>query len=121
MNKKLLPIVITLVVILLLLLSLNTAEACHDGDDDDEISYDCESWSTNDQMVNLGVSTWSLLDGTAKVTAYNLSTNCYCHDSYCCICAEDRELCACCDDCCIECSACLKPILTPGIDRKSVV
>jgi len=113
MSKKLLPIVITLVAILLLLLSLNTAEACDDGDDEDV--YDCESWSTDDQMVNLGVSTWPLLGGTAKVTAYNLSTNCCCHDCHCCICAEDSELCACCDDCCIECSACLKPILTPGI------
>ena len=94
MYKKLLPVFMTLAILLLLALCLSSAEACHDGDENDFV-YDCESWSTDDIIVNLGVSSWSLLDGTANVAAYKINCG-WNYDCY--TCCEEFWLCACSDD-----------------------
>ena len=104
MKKKLLPVFMTLTVLLLLALFLSSVEACHDGDENDVV-YDCESWSTDDTMVNLGVSSWSLLDGTAKVTALKINCGLNCN---CCNCCDEYGLCAYCDDCCEDPKGCLE-------------
>jgi len=107
MKNKLLPVFMTLTMLLLLVISLSSIEACHDGDDDDdEIEFDCELWSTDDAMVNLGVNSWPLLDGTASVSAYKINLNC-CIDCNCGNCCDECTLCACCEDCCIDHNCCL--------------
>ncbi len=105
MKKKLLPVFMTLTILLLLVISLSSIDACHD-DDDDEIEFDCELWSTDDTMVNLGVNSWPLLDGTASVSAYKINLNC-CIDCNCGNCCDECKLCACCEGCCIDYNCCL--------------
>jgi len=101
MKNKLLPVFMTLTMLLLLVISLSSIEACHD--DDDEIEFDCELWSTDDAMVSLGVNSWPLLDETASVSAYEINLN-RCIDCNCINCCDKCTPCACNEDCCIDCN-----------------
>jgi len=102
MKNKLLPVFMTLTMLLLLVISLSSIEACDDGDDD-EIEFDCELWSTDDAMVNLGVNSWPLLDGTASVSAYKINLN-RCIDCNCINCCDKCMPCTYGEDCCIDCN-----------------
>lgn len=77
------------------------------------ITWDCSLWSTDDNQVNLGVASWSLLNGSAMVSAYkNIGCdlcncydkpyNCNCHPCCCCVCDDNDEICACEDYNCSE-------------------
>lgn len=95
MKKNRLSVYITLV--MLLVFSLNTIKACTVCDEEE--FYDCSIWSADDSLVNLGVSSWPLLDGTAEVTAYKLKN---CLDCNSCCCCDECSSCICCDSCCIK-------------------
>ena len=108
MNKKLLPAVVMLTLLLLVLGSVGSAEKSIDCRcciyDDAELcqchtDYDCTRWSVDDTTANLGVPTWSLLNGTAKVTAYNLTIVKRPVECDCCFCDEESGLCVCSIDC----------------------
>jgi len=98
MNKKI--VLISIMLVMLALFSLNTVNACDDSDN--EVFYDCSIWSPDDTMVNLGVNSWPLLDGSAKVSAYKFQNCLSCESCTCCYdCSDSYE-------CCVDCKCFIK-------------
>ena len=122
MNKKILTIFIMLIMVFSVVSTLAIEETYHDEEyiyDDipvlikypmcaceiTDLTWDCDLWSDDDHMVNLGVPAWSLLNGTAMVSAFKnfLCGSCLCSQKYyycgcdfccCCICDENNNICA---------------------------
>ncbi len=96
MNKKIIAIIIMLMLIFTVFVVIEEiAIACRP---DPYEKRDCSIWSTDDTMVNLRVSSWSLLNGKAIVTGNRIipSPDCICDCNYidctCCCNAEPANL-----------------------------
>ena len=83
MKKKLTSILIMCTLMISTIIIVGSSSACVTPEPV-RILYPCTTWSQDDQMVDLGTNTWSLLNGQARVSGYHIepTTHCICK---CCI------------------------------------
>jgi len=75
--------ILSIAVLVFLVLSVVNIVLVSEGITIDDRLYDCSKWSYDDTCVNLGQSSWSLLNGTALVSGFKTSSYaCPCPDSY---------------------------------------
>ena len=73
---------ITTIIIIMLLSSLVISISTVSSIEENDQSYDCSMWSTDSTVVDLGTTSWPLLDGQAEVSGFKIINldNCICAD-----------------------------------------